>query len=209
MYPSPMKTLPSSMIMCLLVLSVLSCRQSETRKTLLPEGVRLQPGDVVFRRGSGLTSRMVLWLDGDGRYSHVGIVVDSAGVPMVVHAVPDEPDYQGDVDRVKMELPEVFFSQNRTSVGAVMRPYDEAAGKKAASEAWKIYRRGVAFDHDYDETDTTKMHCTELVLFAYAKAHYPLVKGKPRTMQFAGRKFTCSLPSNIYGSEKLKRVLVF
>ena len=34
--------------------------------------------------------------DRGGSYSHVGMVVDSCGVMMVVHAVPDEPDYEGD-----------------------------------------------------------------------------------------------------------------
>jgi len=204
-----MKALQFLLIMCLMLLSMLSCRQPEARATLLPGGVSLQPGDVVFRRGNGLTSRLVLWLDRDSRYSHVGIVVDSAGVPMVVHAVPDEPDYPGDVDRVKMEHPETFFSPKRTSVGEVRRPRNMAAGRQAAEEAWKVYRRKVAFDHSYDETDTTKMHCTELVLFVYAKAGYPLVKGKPRIMSLAGQKFTCSLPSDIYKSGNLKREFVF
>lgn len=54
----------------------------------MPDDCQLKTGDVVFRRGSGLTSHVVLAADVNGNYSHLGIVVDSAGIKMVVHAVP-------------------------------------------------------------------------------------------------------------------------
>lgn len=85
-----------------------SCGEKEQR-SILPEGCELHAGDVVFRRGSGLTSHAVLAADRYGAYSHIGIVVDSCGVMMVVHAVPGEPDYEGDPDRVKMDTPKRFF----------------------------------------------------------------------------------------------------
>ena len=44
-------------------------------------------------------SQAVLLAEKDGAYSHTGIVVDSAGVLMIVHAVPGEPDFEGDEDR--------------------------------------------------------------------------------------------------------------
>lgn len=60
-------------------------------RSIMPDSICLKAGDVVLRRGSGLTSRAVLMADRSRGYSHVGIVVDSAGVMMVVHAVPANP----------------------------------------------------------------------------------------------------------------------
>ena len=89
-------------------LTLWGCTDTQPPHCIMPDDCTLHTGDVVFRRGSGLTSRTVIALDEKGEYSHVGIVVDSAGVKMVVHAVPDEPDFEGDPDRVKMDTPEQF-----------------------------------------------------------------------------------------------------
>ena len=70
---------------------------------LMPDTTVVRAGDIVFRRGGGFTSHAVVTLDARGYYSHVGMVVDTAGRMMVVHAVPGEPDYEGDPDRVKLD----------------------------------------------------------------------------------------------------------
>lgn len=134
--------------------------------SLLPK-VELQAGDVVLRCGSGLTSKAVLLADNGGEYSHVGIVVDCGGQKMIVHAVPGEHDGPDDVDRVKMDTPEDFFSSLKTSNGRVMRYADVECAKRAAEEACRLYRKGVHFDHDYSLSDTTQMYCSELVEFVY------------------------------------------
>ena len=107
----------------------------------LYQGQQLRAGDVVLRCGSGMTSRAVRMADGGGCYSHVGIAVDSSGVMMIVHAVPDEHDGAGDVDRVKMDAPEVFFSSMRTSNGRIMRHADSIVARSAAEVALRIYRK--------------------------------------------------------------------
>ena len=99
-------------------LLAISCSGSRGNRSILPDGLVLADGDIVFRRGTGMMSHTVVAADG-GRYSHVGIVVDSAGVKMIVHAVPDEPDFPGDIDRVKMESPRKFFSTINANVGEV------------------------------------------------------------------------------------------
>lgn len=152
-----------------------SCRQnSPTPGSLLPDDVELCPGDVVLRRGGGMASRAVLLADGRGEYSHVGIVVDSAGVIMVAHAVPGEPDYPGDPDRVKLESPNAYFDAGRANRGCVMRCADSAVAQRAAARAMQVYRRRTLFDHDYDDADTTRVYCCELVEAAYRSAGLPL-----------------------------------
>ena len=94
----------------LLILLCLPCCQRQVPRSILPADAEMRPGDIVFRRGGSMASNAVLLADRSGHYSHVGIVVDSCGVMMVVHAVPGEPEYEGAPDRVKMERPERFFS---------------------------------------------------------------------------------------------------
>ena len=155
------------------------CTSGEPFRSILPEDVQLKTGDVVFRRGGGFTSRVVLAADAKGEYSHIGIVVDSAGTKMIVHAVPGEPDYEGDVDRVKMEAPGRFFSTQYTIIGEVCRPRDSLIAAKAAEVSLRQYRKRVLFDHDYDDGDSLRMYCTELVVYAFHKAGRDVV-GKER-----------------------------
>jgi hypothetical protein len=158
----------------------------------------------VFRLGVGFMSRTVLEFDNNGLYSHVGIVVDSAGYKMVVHAVPNEHDSDDDVDRVRMDTPEKFFGIDRASVGEVRRCVDSVAAVRASVYALKLYKRGILFDHSYDINDSTRMYCTELVNFAYSKAGLPLFTGK---QHFLGIQIadidSCVFPSDLYASDKL------
>ena len=184
------------------------CRHDGT-VSLLPANCRLQVGDVVFRRGGGVTSHAVLMAEKDGVYSHVGIVVDSAGVPMIVHAVPDEPDFEGDIDRVKLDRPEVFFKRSRASQGAVLRHGDSIVARQAAAEALKVYRRHVAFDHDYDDSDTTRMYCTELVTHAFLRAGRPLQGISHHHLRFLDIDTDCVLPSDILHCKDLQVITQF
>ena len=187
-----------------------SCAETEQR-SILPEGCELRAGDVVFRRGSGLTSRAVLAADRNGAYSHIGIVVDSCGVMMVVHAVPGEPDHEGDPDRVKMDTPQRFFSSMNARIGEVKRLRgDSATALRAARFAVDVYKRGTLFDHDYDDTDTTKMYCCELIDFVYRKAGRSLAGQKRHYFHLPGlNPIRCILPSDICNSGELDTVMSF
>lgn len=199
------------LLVILLPLCMLACTDTDHMQsgTLLPDGVQLQAGDVVFRRGSGFTSQAVLIAEGGGAYSHTGIVVDSAGVLMIVHAVPGEPDYEGDDDRVKMELPETFFSIMRAHEGAVYRHVDSIAARRAAVQAMATYRRGALFDHDYDDSDTTKMYCTELVTHAFRQANRPLKEVHRQHLLLVGFEADCVLPSDLQHCKELKKITTF
>lgn len=179
-------------------------------RSIMPDGICLKAGDVVLRRGSGLTSRAVLMADRSRGYSHVGIVVDSAGVMMVVHAVPGEPDYDGDPDRVKMETPQKFYSAVNAETGGVMRCADSTIAAQAADIAMQVYRRNTMFDHDYDDNDTTKMYCCQLVEHAYSRAGMPLVAAPRHSFSLPGMQIdSVMLPSDFSESPRLKTVTTF
>ena len=114
---------------------------------LMPDTTVVRPGDIVFRRGGGFTSHAVVTLDAHGYYSHVGMVVDTAGRMMVVHAVPGEPDFEGDPDRVKLDSLQKFFSSLYTDCGEVCRVSDEKVAGKAAEVAKQVLRRNTDVLH--------------------------------------------------------------
>ena len=190
-------------------LFVVACSGTKGERMILPDDLVLTEGDIVFRRGTGLMSLTVVAADG-GKYSHMGIVVDSAGVKMVVHAVPDEPDFPGDVDRVKMELPSKFFSTFNAVMGEVMRHKDKKVAEVAAREALRLYRRGILFDHDYDDSDSTKLYCSELVERAYLGAGVSLAEERRHDFIVPGFHFEhVIMPTDIYESSMIRTILRF
>ncbi len=191
------------------IMLFVSCERSGF-KTIFPEGCSLQAGDLVFRRGNGLTSRAVLMADKRGGYSHVGIVVDSCGTMMIVHAVPGEPDFDGDPDRVKMETPEKFFLSLNAKTGEVKRlKGDSATAAEAARYAVDIYKRGVLFDHDYDDTDTTKMYCCELIEHVYKKAGLSVAGRERHDILLPGMRLHCILPSDLCDNARFEKIVSF
>ena len=176
---------------------------------LMPDTTVVRPGDIVFRRGGGFTSHAVVTLDAHGYYSHVGMVVDTAGRMMVVHAVPGEPDFEGDPDRVKMDRPEHFFSSQYTSIGEVCRAKDSATARQAAQVAMAVYRRHTLFDHDYDDHDSVRMYCTELIVHAYARAGLPLVGSARHEVRLPMLTADCIFPSDIRNSRQLESLITF
>ena len=202
----------SGILLLSIFFSLLSCKSEVAEgnhRSIMPRDCQLRAGDVVFRRGGSIISHSVVLLDAHGQYSHVGIVVDSAGVPMIVHAVPGEPDFDGDVDRVKMETPESFFDVQRASRGEVCRVKDSLVAARAAEVARQIYDRHTLFDHDYDVNDTTRMYCTELVIYAYKRQGIELAKGEAEHVELPGFKVDCYFPSQVYESPYLHSVVKF
>ena len=199
------------LLVLILPLCMLACSDTDRIQSgsILPDDVELKAGDVVFRRGSGFTSQAVLIAEKGGSYSHTGIVVDSAGVLMIVHAVPGEPEFEDDEDRVKMEHPQAFFHPMRAQQGAVYRHVDSIAARQAAVRALQIYQRHPLFDHDYDDTDTTKLYCTELVVHAYSQTMSPLKDVHHQHLHLVGFEADCILPSDVLGCKDLKEVITF
>ena len=115
---------------------LVSC--SDELHCIMPSDVGLRAGDLVFRRGGSLSSRAVVMADTDKGYSHIGMVVDSAGKAMIVHAVPYEPDFKGDFDRVKLETPQRFFLSDRAIVGEVRRLEDWRLAKRASLQSFGL-----------------------------------------------------------------------
>lgn len=168
---------------------------------------RLEEGDLLFRCGTGLVGRMVTSMDREGEFSHVGIVVCHKGEWSVVHAVPHEPEFQGDFDRVKCEPVADFLGRYAEVVYGIYRPQVEAEKRHlAARHALRQYEKRVPFDHDYNTEDTTRLYCTELAEYCYALVGLPLSQGRRTEVTFPSLAGSYIFPSDLTRSENLKRV---
>jgi len=121
-------------------------------------------GDLIFRRGISMVSRLVTTSDKNGIYSHIGLIaIDDSG-PMVIHAVPDEPIKKGDLDQVKIEPLTHFLSEIRTSKALLMRT-DIGCDtlRKVIKEAKRYVNQHTLFDHEFDLDTDDKVYCTEFI----------------------------------------------
>lgn len=170
----------------------------------------LKEGDLVFRCGTGITSRVVLTADKGGYYSHVGVVVKYENCWKVVHAVPGESDSAGDPDKVKLDDIVVFFDQSRATKGALMRlSVDSATCRRAALHAVDLFRSNTLFDHHYNLNDTTRMYCTELIDHVYTHQGIDLREGRISRINIPGLSGDYILPSDIQQSTLLHMIYFF
>lgn len=157
----------------------------------------LREGDIIFRRGISANSRVVTLLH--GIYSHVGIVADSSGEGdlRIVHAVPDEPDYVGDNDRVKLERIESYLSPQRAEAACLMRQINIKAAQQAAQHALRLWKKRIPFDDTYNEQDTTAMYCTEFVAYVYRQAGVEIAGTERKTIQTPWFSAKCLMPYHL------------
>jgi len=198
--------LPVLLALCLWV----SCKDTKAKSQRIMPVEILADGDLVFRRGTGLLSQVVTSASKDGVYSHIGILKKIDNEWFVIHAVPDEPDFEGDPDRVKMDSLSRFFMSDRAVRGMIARiTEDTLAASKAACTAWEMARRGILFDHDYNLADTSRMYCSELVEFAYRKAGICLSEGRRTQIHVPAMGGTYLMPDDIAHNRKLKIIYSF
>jgi len=135
-----------------------------------------RPGDLIFRRGTSVASRLVLATDRAASYSHVGIVVDRPGSLGVVHAVPasdDEP--KGGVVQVPLAA---FLAPDAAVAAALLRPRG------------RDLRFGLLESQE-------ELYCTELVWVVYRHEGLDLAQDLPARPRSPMRAASYLLPSRI------------
>lgn len=165
---------------------------------------KLQQGDIAFRRGEGFISEVVVYNDANGMYSHIGVIVKHNDSLKVVHAVPGEPDFKGDFDRVKLEPIESFFSPSRALRGEIMRiSLTDSMRYIINNIALEKAHQKIKFDHDYNVNDTTKLYCTELVQLIFSHMDIDLAEDRSTAINIPGMSENYIMPSDIYKNKKL------
>ena len=141
----------------------------------------VRPGAVVARRGldNDPITQAVLFGQGGGRWSHVGIAVQLIpdGQIYIESAMPGAG--------TKLEKPEVFFSAEQASEGEVLlMPVDKVDAIQSAAKSLL----GRPFDDQLAlDDDGKKLYCTELVAIALRSAG--VLKDVPtRSVPFLAKK---------------------
>lgn len=191
-------------VLGLLILLLLTCcTDRRADSPAIPPGV-LQEGDLALRRGSSVASNIVVMLDSAATYSHVGIVARRAGRWVVVHAVPDERD-DGGPDTIKADAVETFFLPSRARHGAIARLQADSVTRHAAAQAaLALVDARMAFDHDYDWSDTTRLYCTQLVQQCYARAGVNMAQGRRQRVDAPGYHGWYVFPSDLLAHPDVK-----
>ena len=173
---------------------------------LVIEAGGLQAGDLVFRRGESLTSRMVLTADPRSAYSHVGILYLGEDGPLVVHAIPGD-DFDAPTP-LRVE-PLASFTEAASAVGVHRLGEADAAvyAEDAARIALSYARDSVLFDVGFSLQSPEAMYCTELVWRAYREAGLDLVDGVFDDLRIPLGEGPYILPSSLLDSPYLTNVL--
>lgn len=166
-------------------------------------------GDIIFRRGSSMASRVVLMSDPDSDYSHTGIVHIRDSVIRVVHAAPGE--YHNDSAAVKSESLATFTKPALASkVGLVrVKSAHKTSSELASRTAYGYYCRNVLFDKAYDLQDTAALYCTELIWQAYLHAGVDLVNSHFDKLNALVKTADFILPSSLFYSPYIEIVAEF
>ena len=128
----------------------------------------------------------------------------------VVHAVPDEPDFEGDFDRVKCEPIERFYDEFRAGNGAVYRPnVSNETIAVAVRNALRLSAERRPFDHDYNLGDTTALYCTELVEYVFGLSGVSMSEGRQTHVNFPSMTGDYIMPSDLTKNNKLNPIYSF
>lgn len=168
----------------------------------------LQEGDIVFRRGYGFASEMVVYNDADGKYSHVGVVVNGEKGLMIAHSVPGGDAEENDI--MRLERIEQFYSAESSSCGEIVRMELDSLQRRRLSEmAVAKANEKIPFDHNYDLEDTTALYCTELVQLLYRNIGIDLAEGRITRLNAPGFSSDYLMPSDIYQNRNLKTIFKY
>lgn len=171
----------------------------------------LQDGDIIFRKGRSLISRIVLLTDTNSPYSHTGVIRIKDDSVFVIHSVPAE-DYS-ESDLVKMEPIDVFCRIDRCSEISVSRLKSGLIENiYGISEfAFEKFIQNTEFDDAFDLNTDDKLYCTELVWKTYLSAGIDLIENQFDKLNLPfgteyyilpGRILTSKFLTEIYHSNK-------
>ncbi len=165
--PAPTCRQPLALAALLLAMwlsAVLGARQAPAPTMVapaLPPATHLQPGDWVFRSGTGSESRLIRRLS-QSRYSHIGILVQTTPTVLVAHAsTDDDPDKPNQV----LLTPLSAFAAAEMADGiAIARPRFLTPAQRKASAAHAARRIGTPFV--LAPRGQAHFYCTTLLLEA-------------------------------------------
>lgn len=124
-------------------------------------------GDLVFRTGRDVMARLVLTQGDSVRYSHVGVLVGSAGKWSVVSSMPAEGAFRGGVATEPLAL---FAGREKARAVGFWRVGALSPQAREVFVAHVLAQRGRPFDAGFRYGEDSGLYCTELVMKGLAAA---------------------------------------
>lgn len=167
----------------------------------------IKDGDIIFRKGRSLISSIVMLNDQETEYSHVGICCKTDNEMFVIHAVPGEPDEQGN-EKIRCDKLSEFLTPDKASIFAFYRLTCDTSGIAAASAANALayYRAGLPFDKALNFRNDDKLYCTELVWKAYLKSGVNITGNQFKKLNLNILTDSIILPGHIQNSALLTKI---
>lgn len=123
-------------------------------------------GDLVFRTGRDMMSRLVLSQGDSPRFSHVGVILREPDGVVVIHALPAGETSPGGVI---VEPLGSFASPDNASDIAFYRPRSLTAASRKKVREFLLQQVGKPFDGEFLLSNDSKMYCTELAIRSFAE----------------------------------------
>lgn len=139
--------------------------QTRASETIEWDHVDLHDGDLIFRRGRDVASRLVLSAGDSSRFSHVGMIVTWRNSPFVLHSMPTEG---GTRDGVRLESLASFSAAENASAVAVYRVRKIESEQRDRIRAFGLRQVGKPFDYRFELSDTSRIYCSELLVSSLA-----------------------------------------
>ena len=160
----------------------------------------LQTGDIAFRLGRSIESRVIA---AEGNYSHIGIVIQRDTSIQIVHIEPE----RNSEERTKYSTLKEFFSPEYALSGAIMRLKNIDSSQQEKIESYILSLQDISFDHDYDLADSSRMYCTELIWHTYNHLGIDISRNIRHRVPLA--KEGVILPNDIYSHPDLQKIWSF
>ena len=127
----------------------------------LPAAALLQRGDWILRGGTGADSALIRRLS-RSRYSHIGMVVQTAPQVIIAHATTDDDPAHS--DQVLLTPLRQFLAPDKADAVLVLRPRFLTAAQRRAAAADAAAQQGRSFV--LTARSENPFYCTHLVLDA-------------------------------------------
>ncbi len=131
------------------------------------EKSQLQTGDLIFRRGYGFVSTMILrMMREEYEVTHLGVVINRNDSLLVAHALSSKVS---DQDGLRFQDLESFVKHSHDSTILVTRlkEIDHLQQQKILTQLEFYLQKQLPFDHKFDYRDTTEHYCSELIWRIY------------------------------------------
>lgn len=134
----------------------------------LLDSLLFESGDIILRQGTSFVSSFIARsFPGSHEMSHCGILVEDNGIWKVIHSISGQIS---ELDGIRIETAQTFMQRAFKDKVILVKPKFTIDRKLITQEAWNYLILKVAFDHEFNLSDSSKLYCSELVRAVYLDA---------------------------------------